>query len=316
MLKMNNILVAVDLDTRGRLAGCSEAALNLALALSERHRAALTVMHVVAVPETSGAVLPRHMQTLVNSRKKQALRELEEQVQLAGKSAVHTTISVRTGTAWQEVLGVASHQGFDLVVTGSRGRGVVTRMLFGSVSNRLLRYCNCPVLAVRQATQGAPQHILVAHDLTSAGKAALEAAAVIALACEAEVSVLHVLELLEDRLFLGEVIAQDLDNHRAHVTAKLQAECRALGLEQHATIQIAEGEAYAAILDYLGKHPVDLLSMGTVANSGLKGVLVGNTAENILPWVSCSLLAVKPENFVNPVSVPDPDTVLLKTGMR
>jgi hypothetical protein len=41
--------------------------------------------------------------------------------------------------------------------------------------------------------------------------------------------------------------------------------------------------------------------MGTVARSGLQGLLTGNTAENVLPWIDCSLVAVKPQGFVSPV---------------
>ena len=55
------------------------------------------------------------------------------------------------------------------------------------------------------------------------------------------------------------------------------------------------------ILAYLQRHRVDLLCMGTVARSGLRGLLTGNTAENVLPWIDCSLLAVKPQGFVTPV---------------
>jgi universal stress protein E len=33
----------------------------------------------------------------------------------------------------------------------------------------------------------------------------------------------------------------------------------------------------------------------------MAGVMIGNTAERLLPEISCSLLAVKPKGFVSPV---------------
>jgi universal stress protein E len=52
---------------------------------------------------------------------------------------------------------------------------------------------------------------------------------------------------------------------------------------------------------FLLEHPIDLVAMGTIGRKGLMGVMIGNTAERILPELSCSLLAVKPKDFVSPI---------------
>ena len=41
--------------------------------------------------------------------------------------------------------------------------------------------------------------------------------------------------------------------------------------------------------------------MGTMSRGGVAGLLVGNTAERLLDKVECSLLTIKPEDFVSPV---------------
>lgn len=46
---------------------------------------------------------------------------------------------------------------------------------------------------------------------------------------------------------------------------------------------------------------IDILVMGTVARTGIAGFFIGNTAENIVQNLSCSLLALKPNGFVSPV---------------
>ena len=48
---------------------------------------------------------------------------------------------------------------------------------------------------------------------------------------------------------------------------------------------------------------VGVVVMGTVGRTGLRGLIMGNTAETILRAVRCSVLAVKPEGFVTPVKV-------------
>ena len=43
--------------------------------------------------------------------------------------------------------------------------------------------------------------------------------------------------------------------------------------------------------------------MGTVCRTGVAGFFIGNTAENVLHQVNCSVLAVKPQGFVSPVKL-------------
>ena len=48
---------------------------------------------------------------------------------------------------------------------------------------------------------------------------------------------------------------------------------------------------------------IDLLVMGTVCRTGLAGFIIGNTAEEVLSALNCSVLTVKPEGFVSPVTL-------------
>jgi nucleotide-binding universal stress UspA family protein len=47
----------------------------------------------------------------------------------------------------------------------------------------------------------------------------------------------------------------------------------------------------------------DLVVMGTVARTGISGLIIGNTAEAILDQLMCSVLAVKPPGFTSPVKL-------------
>ena len=61
------------------------------------------------------------------------------------------------------------------------------------------------------------------------------------------------------------------------------------------------GRPEDVIPDLLNQYGVNVLVMGTVARTGIPGFIFGNTAENILHKVSCSLLALKPNGFISPV---------------
>jgi len=53
----------------------------------------------------------------------------------------------------------------------------------------------------------------------------------------------------------------------------------------------------------VAEQQIDLIVMGTVARTGVPGFFIGNTAESILRQVKCSVMAVKPEGFVTPVTL-------------
>ncbi len=68
-------------------------------------------------------------------------------------------------------------------------------------------------------------------------------------------------------------------------------------------LHIVKGEAHRVIQDLAQEHKADLVVMGTVARTGIPGLIMGNTSESILNNIGCSLLAVKPPGFVTPVTL-------------
>jgi nucleotide-binding universal stress UspA family protein len=56
---------------------------------------------------------------------------------------------VRTGEPYREIVQLASDMEADLVVIGTHSRGGVSRLLLGSVAEKVQRYAPCPVLTVK-----------------------------------------------------------------------------------------------------------------------------------------------------------------------
>lgn len=54
-----------------------------------------------------------------------------------------------TGTAGDVLADLAEKENFDLVVVGSKGHNALTRVLVGSVTDRVVHVCKKPVLVVR-----------------------------------------------------------------------------------------------------------------------------------------------------------------------
>ena len=68
-------------------------------------------------------------------------------------------------------------------------------------------------------------------------------------------------------------------------------------------IEDTEGDDTKGVL--AAKERIDLIIIGTVCRRGLAGLIIGNTAEDVLQHVNCSVLALKPEGFVSPIKLED-----------
>ena len=63
------------------------------------------------------------------------------------------------------------------------------------------------------------------------------------------------------------------------------------------------GTPFLEIIRQVLRQKHDLVIMGTVCRTGVAGFFIGNTAENVLQKVDCSVLTVKPEDFVSPAKL-------------
>ena len=66
-------------------------------------------------------------------------------------------------------------------------------------------------------------------------------------------------------------------------------------------LHLIEGDPDDCIPELAMEQGIDLLVMGSVCRTGIAGFLIGNTAEEVLNQVDCSVLTLKPEGFVTPV---------------
>jgi nucleotide-binding universal stress UspA family protein len=78
-------------------------------------------------------------------------KELERWATDARASGLAVRTALRTGTAHEEIVDLATAERADLVVLGTHGRTGLTRALMGSVAERVIRLAPCPVLSVRKS---------------------------------------------------------------------------------------------------------------------------------------------------------------------
>jgi universal stress protein E len=182
---------------------------------------------------------------------------------------------------------------------------------------RLMRKCPCPVWVVKPAHHERYARILAAVDpdpdddtKDALNGTIMELATSLAQLEQSELHAVHAWTmygeyLLRDRGRLPEQqmatwLRKTLDRHELALDRLL----REFGVTPLAhRIHLVKGEAALVIPTLADEKQVDLIVMGTVCRTGIAGFFIGNTAEEILQVVDCSVLTVKPEGFVSPVTV-------------
>lgn len=141
---MRKILVAVD----GSPAAWRAA--RYATTLAKSLGATVTAVHVIPwdLPEPGG----RHRTALAGLKEERA-RDAERLLSTAARKLRRRGVTVQTRILWKQpgrtIAAFSDAERFDLVVLGSRGRGRLTEVVFGSVASEVLHLCHRPILIVR-----------------------------------------------------------------------------------------------------------------------------------------------------------------------
>ena len=109
-------------------------------------------MHVLQNPYAPGVFVEVYMPPPADyweNIERQARAELEAQLTATEKAKYSAVFVTTTGTPAYEILDYLEHHPFiDLVVMGTHGRGGVSRLLMGSVADKVVRATSCPVVTV------------------------------------------------------------------------------------------------------------------------------------------------------------------------
>jgi nucleotide-binding universal stress UspA family protein len=156
--EFTRILYTTDLSENARHA------FGYAVGLANRYNAGITVLHVLEElsPSTDSLVINMIGQTKWSELRKKNEEEVlqtmktrlktfcdEVSSQFPACQFITDDILVRIGNPVEEILEQVAAGGYDLVVMGAHGRGILSDTLMGSTSRRVLRRCKTPVLVIR-----------------------------------------------------------------------------------------------------------------------------------------------------------------------
>jgi nucleotide-binding universal stress UspA family protein len=257
-------------------------------------------VHVVSVVDVEGAAGPFDAggvdQAFVDRLETSAERSIEAiEATVEGSVAVQTAIL--DGEPADAILEYAAAEDIDVVAMGTHGRTGLRRYIAGSVTERVLRLSEVPVLTVRaieESRVGAYDEILVPTDGSEQAEAAVDHALEIAGATGARIHAVYVVHV-------GAITVGPDYTPPEELIDRLEADGRAAAEAVAARAETRDVEAVTAVergfpaddlLAYAADEGIDLVTMGTHGRRGLDRYLLGSTTEQIVRHADVPVLAV------------------------
>lgn len=205
-------------------------------------------------------------------------------------------------TLHQTIINVQQTEGCGLVIKQHVADNPLKKALLTPDDWKLLRYCPAPVLMVKTDSSWAEGVILAAVDVgnSDAEHRTLHSSIVshgydIAALAKSE---LHVITAHPSPMLSA---ADPTFQLKETIEARYRDHCKefqALYDVSDDRLHIAEGPADVLIPQTAGKLNASVVVIGTVARTGLSGVLIGNTAEVILDALETDVLVLKPDDII------------------
>jgi len=279
-----------------------------AVAFAARNDAAVTVMDVVdSIPkrrrtfETASSVYD--LQDILITDSFDRIEDLLTSTEISVRSVPEAVVV--SGDRHVEIIRRILKADHDLVIVADAEEG------YHATTHHLLRKAPCPVWLMTPSIEH-EQRILAAVDpnplepiqelLTDD---VLMLAVSLAMLEEAPLHIVHAWNVPGD-VELGVSISgrsaireETLARHRESLTELVGRH----ELPDDTVVHFLEGSPGEVIRQVVFRRNITTIVMGTVARSGIAGLIIGNTAETILRRVHCSVLAIKPQGFETPVRI-------------
>jgi nucleotide-binding universal stress UspA family protein len=298
MLALKTVLFATDFSAQ------ADAALDQALALAEKHGAALHMLHAVVLHADDPNDPAHHFPDAEEIRVR--LEEIAEdrmanQLETSRAEEIGVIRAQRRGmSAAPVILEYAEEIDADVIVMSTHGRRGLSHALLGSVTEEVVRLSSCPVLTIRSGVgTAAPSRIanvLVPVDFSPHSEVAAQHATEICRAYGARMHLLHVFEQpVTPEVYLGggPSTIPDFCVLEGSLREALLGVATRAGADVESEIRVREGSAVGGILEVARDIPADLIVIATHGLGALAHVLLGSVTEKVVRRADRPVLTVK-----------------------
>ena len=205
----------------------------------------------------------------------------------------------------------AQDAGADLVIKDTHYHSVLKRSIFSNTDWSLIRNCGATLWLVKPRPPGQrPCFVAAVDPLHQRDKPAeldqriLTAARALGESLHGEVHAFHAFDVAAAIAVSTDAMSMPIalplnelaDALRAEHTDAVARFCKQHDVPPERT-HVHQGGTRQLLLTLTEHLRADAVVMGAVSRSGLKGLFLGNTAEDVLDRLHCDLIIVKPDGF-------------------
>jgi len=273
--------------------------LKVAKLLALKHNASVILLHAVSpviylpYPESFG-ISPIDLSKLAELEAKgieTAKQRLEALRDFLAELPVEVVVDV--GEPSEVIL--AKEDMADLIILGSHSKGLVERILIGSTSERVARYCHKPLLILKGKAPEGFRKVCLAHDLSKHAQSAFEFFLnLVPPEEDGRLTLLHVEETIELPMVdaLTEELTKKIEEEKINYLNSLVERAKEKGWKAELVVKKHSNTA-DGIVEFIKEGDYDLLVMGSRGLSGLKRVLLGSTSSQVLRKAEVPILIHK-----------------------
>jgi len=250
--------------------------------------ATVHVLSVVDVERTAGLFdggsVHEQLEDRLEAEARDSIAAVEDT--LEGVDSVRT--AVRRGAPSESILEYVDDHDVGLLAMGTHGRSGVHRYVAGSVTERVVRLADVPVLTVRATERSRVadgyDELLVPTDGSEPATAAVDHAVAIAREVGARIHAVNVLDVGAVATRPGFTppteLVESLTSEGEDATDRIAEQARAAGVE--AVTEVREGFPARDLRAYAEEREIDLIAMGTAGRTGVSRYLLGSTTERLV----------------------------------
>lgn len=281
-MQIKQLLVPTDFSEN------AQHAVDYAVELAKRSSAKLHLLHAPVIPtyllmDLSYSPGPEAVTRILNDSQ----QALDKQAKRIAESGIEYFAAIREGTVHEIIRDYAKEHAVDLVVLGTHGRTGVSKLMYGSVTERVIKTVHTPILVVPPQGGQTPSSIVVSYDFSGPSKRAAEVARAIHDVYPGELHIVHsYLDVWGEYTDRGAVVGEAAEKRREALRLGLQemleTDAQQLFGGDGITTHLVTGDPADGILKVAEDVGASLICAGTTGKSGIERLLIGSVARRLL----------------------------------
>ncbi len=284
-MNIRQILIPTDFSENARHA------MTYAIALAKRCSAKVHLLHTPVVPtyllmDLSYSPGPEAVTRILND----AQDALDVESKLLAEAGVEHFTAIREGTVHEVVRDYAREHDIDVVIVGTHGRTGVAKLMYGSVTERIVKTVHAPIIVVPPGEHlASPTTIAIAYDFSGPSKRAADVALALHELFGGSLHLVHAYldvwgEYTDRGAVVGEAAEKRREALRLGLQDMLQTDAKELfdAASTDVETHLVTGAPADGVLQVAEQVGATLICAGTTGKSGIERLLIGSVARRLL----------------------------------